>query len=186
MSGKEVKNGDLLLAEPFMWDPHFKKSVVFICEHHEAGTIGFILNKPVGMSVHDLLSISDRFEAEVFYGGPVQTDTIHYLHTKGDIIDNAVEVASGVYWGGDFETLKFCIENQLILPDEIKFFVGYSGWGEKQLEEEMEINSWLLTESDRNYIFSGPESSVQLWSRVLKNVGGHWEIIAEMGNPTYN
>ena len=74
----------------------------------------------------------------------------------------------------------------MILPDEIKFFVGYSGWGEKQLEEEMEINSWLLTESDRNYIFSGPESSVQLWSRVLKNVGGHWEIIAEMGNPTYN
>lgn len=173
-----VKGGQVLLAEPFMLDPYFRRAVVLLCEHHDQGSIGFILNKSIDMNVNELMTDFPEFEAEVFYGGPVQTDTLHYVHNVGDLLEDSVKVADGVWWGGDFDKLKFLIASELITSDNIRFFVGYSGWTGGQLEDEMEIGSWVPADMDANYLFK--TKYTQLWSKVMYNKGDLYEIISDM------
>lgn len=176
---KEIKAGQLLLAEPFMLDPNFKRSVVLLCEHeHERGSLGFILNKPLNMEITELIADFPEFTSEVFFGGPVATDTIHYLHTAGDLLEDSVEIYKGVYWGGSFEKLKFLIESKLVKNTDIRFYVGYSGWSELQLSEELALGSWVIADMDSNYMFRN--SDQELWKLVMSNKGNSYEVIAQM------
>lgn len=96
---KKISTGTILLAEPFMVDPNFKRSVVLLCDHSkEEGTVGFVLNKNLGLQVNELILDFPSFDAEVYYGGPVQTDSIHYIHNVGDLLDNSTKV--GIVIGG--------------------------------------------------------------------------------------
>jgi len=176
---QKIVKGNILLAEPFMIDVNFKRAVVLICDHtEEDGTVGFVLNKNLGLQIQDLIVEFPEFESEVFYGGPVQTDSIHYIHNVGDVLDNSTRVVDGVWWGGDFEKLKFLISSQLIKPENIRFFVGYSGWSPNQLDQEMKQGSWVISDMYANYLFkSNPDS---LWQQVMKNKGDRYEIIADM------
>ena len=178
MEENKLKNGDILLAEPFMVDPNFKRAVVLLCEHHDEGSIGFILNKPIKSKINELLSDFPEFEVPVYFGGPVQTDTIHYIHTRGDILDESQKVAEGIYWGGDYEKLKFLVTSKLILPDEIRFFVGYSGWTSEQLQDEISYGSWVLADLDSNYLFNSNNN--HLWNQVMENKGNVYSVIAQM------
>ncbi len=178
-SNTSIKPGKLLVAEPFMMDPNFKRSVVLLCEHNdEQGSLGFVLNKPLKINVEDLLGDFPEFDSEVYFGGPVATDTIHYIHDKGDILDNSVKIHNGVYWGGDFEQLKFLIKTKLIKEANIRFFVGYSGWTEHQLFEELEIGSWILADMDSNYLFH--HANENLWKQVMENKGSSFGVIAQI------
>lgn len=181
-----VKAGKLLIAEPFMEDPNFRRAVIQLCEHGSEGSVGFILNKGVGMQIHELLEGFPEMDAEVSYGGPVQTDTIHYLHDKGDLLEGSLFVAPGIYWGGDFEKLRFLIDTGGIQPANIRFFVGYSGWSAGQLKEEMGVHSWLLGDTDENYIFN-PKASPDLWRKTLEAKGDRYGVIGQMKNqPIWN
>lgn len=174
----EIKAGKILLAEPFMLDPNFKRTVVLICEHGDHGTTGFVLNKTLDIKVNELLPDFPESKAAVFVGGPVAVDSLHYLHNVGDMLDNSLEVCPGVYWGGDFEKLKFLMENGLIKDNNIKFFVGYSGWTEGQLIEEMQETSWIVEDMDANYLFK--IKPFVLWQTVLHNKGNTYTVIAQM------
>lgn len=171
--------GKLLVSEPFMMDGNFKRSVVLLCDHTvDDGTVGFILNKPIDMKIEELVGDFPEIEAQVYYGGPVANDTLHYVHNVGDILDNSIEVSNGVYWGGDFDKLKFLIKSGLIMPDNIRFFLGYSGWSSGQLEAEMEIGSWVIANMDPNYIFK--LSPKKLWEAILKNKGNVFSVISQV------
>lgn len=174
----KIKNGQVIVAEPFMLDPYFRRSVVLLCEHHEEGTIGFILNKNIDMGINDLMSDFPEFGAEVFYGGPVQTDTLHYIHNLGDLLDESVKVADGVWWGGDFEKLKFLITQGMVQPGNVRFFVGYSGWSSGQLDEELKYGSWVSADMDSNYIFRVKPS--RLWRQIMYNKGDIYEVLSDM------
>ena len=95
--------GILLIADPFLKDPNFKRSVIFLCEHQSEGSFGFLLNKTYEYSLKDLVNNADDLEIPVYFGGPVQTDTIHFLHQYPDLIEGGYPVTEGIYWGGDFE-----------------------------------------------------------------------------------
>ncbi len=179
MPKKEVKQSKVLLAEPFMLDPNFKRAVVLLCDHSKKeGSIGFILNKPLKMKIDELVEEFPEFDAEVHYGGPVSTDTIHYIHNIGDLLEDSVEVGRGVFWGGDFDKLKFLIESKLVHPKNVKFFVGYSGWTIGQLKNEMKIGSWVMADMDPNYVFKSPP--VKLWKEIMINKGNVYSVIAQM------
>ena len=179
MQSDMVQIGQLLIAEPFMLDPNFRRAVVLLCEHSgDDGTIGFILNKPLKMKLNEIIEEFPEFEAEIYFGGPVATDTIHYLHNVGDLLDESVEIVKGVHWGGNFEKLKFLIESQLILPKNIKFFVGYSGWSTGQLTDELDYGSWVLGDMHPNYAFKS--RSQLLWRQVLKNKGDSYSVISQI------
>lgn len=179
-----LKAGICLLADPFMMDPNFRRSVVLISDYQKEGAVGFILNKPITMNIDSLVNGFPEFESEVYYGGPMQTDTIHYIHTKGDLLEGSIEVLPGIFWGGDFAQLKALIENKLIGSNDIRFFVGYSGWSAGQLEAEMDIFSWLVAEGDPNYIFSDQDAA--LWKTVLEKEGDTYSVIAQMELPIWN
>lgn len=178
MVKQKIKSGTLLLADPFMLDVYFRRAVILVCDVHSEGTLGFILNKPLDVKITDIVSDFPEFDNLVYYGGPVQTDTVHFLHNLGDLIDDSIYVSNGVYWGGDFEKLKILIEKEIVKPEEIKFFVGYSGWSKGQLIEELDSGSWVVHEMDSNYLFK--TSSDNLWQTAMDHKGSNHAIIGQM------
>lgn len=182
---KDIKAGSVLLAEPFMRDNNFKRSAIVLCEHNDEGTLGFVMNKPLNMKINELIADFPEFDAEVFFGGPVQTDTIHYIHNVGDLLDDSVKVLDGVYWGGDFTKLKLLIDADLIQSANIRFFVGYTGWSTGQLWDELKLKSWVHTAMHANYLFKSKTS--HLWEEVMNHKGGVFQVIARMPNsPDWN
>ena len=167
---QKANTGNILIAEPFMVDPNFKRSVVLLCDHtKDEGTVGFVLNKPLGLRINELIIDFPQFDIEVYYGGPVQTDSIHYIHNVGGLLDNSTKVVDGVWWGGDFDKLKFLISSEMIKPHNIRFFVGYSGWSPGQLNEEMNFGSWVISDMFANYLFKSRPT--KLWKQVMNNKG---------------
>jgi putative transcriptional regulator len=178
-------SGKILIAEPFMQDQHFRGSVVFLCDHRQEGTFGLILNKPSKINVCDAVEDFPAIDSLLYYGGPVQPNTLHYLHRRGDLFDDCTEVKPGIYWGGDYEKLRFCIETSQISPSEIRFFSGYSGWEEDQLKTEMRDNSWIVTEGELEHIFH--ENPGELWRTVLRSMGDRYRVISNFPeNPSLN
>jgi len=178
MTELKINRGKVLLAEPFMVDSNFKRTVVLMCEHEDDGSLGFILNRSLDMQINDLIANFPKINATVFYGGPVQTDTIHYVHNAGELLEDSQEIGEGLYWGGNFEQLKVLISEGVILPKDIQFFVGYSGWSPDQLTEEMNMGSWVVADLDKNYLFKRKE--IDLWQEVMLQKGDAFTVIAQM------
>jgi putative transcriptional regulator len=174
-----ISKGNILLAEPFMMGPHFKNAVVLITEHNEEhGTVGFIINKSLNLSMEQAVDEFPEISMDLLYGGPVQTDTLHYIHTYGDILDDSVHISGNLYWGGNFTKLKALINQKLINSNGIRFFLGYSGWSPGQLREEYEEGTWILSNIDANYIFNTDLSRV--WPRAVADLGKEFTVIARM------
>jgi putative transcriptional regulator len=172
----EPASGILLLAEPFLKDPSFMRSVVLICKHDaEEGTFGFALNKKLHTTLNEMIADIDNCALPVYIGGPVQTDTIHYIHQYPQYFSDAVKIADNVYWGGNFETMKTLIKNGTLDTNKIKFFLGYSGWSKGQLEEEILENSWITTEADKTLVFETPATEV--WNASLTKLGGKYKMM---------
>jgi putative transcriptional regulator len=167
--------GMLLVAEPFLKDPNFKRTVVLICEHQDTGSFGFVLNRDYKYTLEELIPDLAGMDLPVNYGGPVQEDTLHFLHQYPALIPGGFEVADGIFWGGDFEMAIQLIREQKIDPDKIRFFIGYSGWTGGQLEEELKENSWLLTPALSKLVFH--QKMEEIWKDSLRNMGGDYEIM---------
>lgn len=182
----EPKSGSLLLSEPFMLDPNFKRSVILLTECTEEGSIGYILNNKSEFLLKDILPEFPDTNFPIYIGGPVGNDTLHFIHSCNDLMNSGVEIHEGVFWGGNFETLKLLIENQQIGEDEIKFFVGYSGWGENQLQSELQQNSWLVT-NKYNPAIPFLDNEENLWKEVVVALGPKYAHIANFPeNPMWN
>lgn len=167
--------GTLLIANPFLKDPNFSRTVIFLCEHEDNGTFGFVLNKLFSRKLNDLVPELENFDYPVYQGGPVQADTLHFIHQEPELISGGQEIFEGVYWGGNFETLQIRLKNNEIDLDKIRFFIGYSGWGEGQLDEEMKSDSWLTVSATRKLIFNTPPENV--WKDSLNHLGGDYKMM---------
>ena len=167
-----------------MLDSYFKRAVILLTDHSaDEGSVGFILNKPLQVDINDLIDDFPEIQAPVYFGGPVSQETLQYIHDMGDILDESIKVSPGVYWGGNYDRLKFLITSKLIQPHNIKFFVGYSGWSPGQLHDEMEYGSWVLAHMDANYAFKTQYH--EMWSQVMKNKGGNYSVIGEMPDTAF-
>lgn len=178
--------GKLLISEPFLNDPNFKRSVVLMADHGLEGTLGFILNQPSQLLLKDL--VPDLWQAAypVFIGGPVEVDTVHFIHRCYDKLNSGEEIAKGIYWGGNFETLKILVNNNSIDENEVKFFLGYSGWSKTQLKEELEENTWIVSDQyHQDLIFSNNEE--KLWREVIINLGPKYAHVSNFpSDPSLN
>lgn len=173
---KFLQKGVLLLAAPFMQDPNFKRSVVLLTEHSESGSVGFIVNKPTILTLNEALKDFPPFEAKVFVGGPVQPETLHFIHRSPKLKQETMPIGPGIWWGGNYEELKFLAEAGEIKPEEVRFFLGYSGWSENQLAEEIKKKSWILSNSKPDFTFTTDTES--LWKEVLNSMGKKFGRIA--------
>jgi putative transcriptional regulator len=168
----DIKPGSILIADPFLKDPNFKRTVIFICEHQQEGSFGFVLNKEYDQYLGDLFEdlVDNKFP--VYFGGPVQLDTIHFLHSCPHLISGGYEVADGIFWGGDFEEVVQLLKAGKLSSSDIRFFIGYSGWGEGQLLEEMEQKSWITSDATQDLVFVDDVN--ETWKMALRNLGGEY------------
>jgi putative transcriptional regulator len=177
--------GRVLISEPFLTDIYFKRSVVLITEHSNEGTIGFVLNKPVNLTVNEAIEDIPDTDVCVSLGGPVNTNSIHYLHKYGKDIPNSVEVLDGIYWGGDFGEIKTIVKKRGIRSSEIRFFLGYSGWSAGQLENELTEDFWIVARINPSLIMKGIDKDI--WKTILRDLGGNYKIWADSpSNPSMN
>jgi putative transcriptional regulator len=170
-----LEPGILLIADPFLKDPNFKRTVVFLCEHQDEGSFGFVLNRHYEYTLDELVTGLDDLKIPVFYGGPVQIDTIHFLHQYPDLIPGGYEIVDGIFWGGDFETAISLIRNKEVDLQRIRFYIGYSGWGSGQLSDELKEKSWLTVQANRKIIFH--RETNEIWKDSLRLLGGEYEMM---------
>ncbi len=171
------EKGDLIISEPFLPDPNFERSVILICEHDENGSFGFVLNQLSNLKLEEMISETGNCSSNLFVGGPVQQDTIHMIHRCPDLIENSQAVSDGIWWGGDFEKTLFLLNTDQISKADIKFFMGYSGWSEGQLEEEIEAKSWIVYREPSSEQVFDLDPNV-LWRKILNDKGGKFRIFS--------
>ena len=169
--------GKLLISEPFLFDPNFRRSVILLCEHSDNGSVGFVLNRKLDIKLGDVLEgVFTILDIPLFLGGPVQNNTLHFVHNIDALIGSAEQIGENIYWGGDFEILKEILANNTIEPDKIRFFLGYSGWGGGQLEDEIVEKSWIVTGANDEIVFQYDND--EMWKSILKNKGGKYKFLS--------
>lgn len=158
----------MLIAEPGLIDQYFKRAVILLVEHNDQGTIGYVLNNIIDVKLNELIPDFPDIKVVTSIGGPVSPNSIHFIHTVGHLIPNTNEVTDGLFWGGDFDAVKKLIEQGKLTSRQIRFFVGYSGWGKDQLANELKENSWVVSELDMVQIMAGKDD---LWNRAVMQMG---------------
>lgn len=181
----KVAKGKCLISEPFSPDSFFGRAVVLITEHDETdGTIGYILNKPIEVPFNELFPDMPPFTSLCFIGGPVNPETVHFIHTRPDLFPDSHPVLDNIYWGGNFEQLKELIKEQAIQPREIRFFLGYSGWAPHQLKQEIEDKYWVVSDIEPKTVMN---ADCNTWKDILLKMGDSYALWAKSPvNPGMN
>ena len=176
----EPQKGRLLITEPFMENDYFHRSVILLCEHNEDGSFGFVLNNysDVKLSEFENMDIGpnpDRFRISI--GGPVSAKNLYYIHTLGAQFPDSIHVINDIYAGGDFELLKQMIREGKVAENQVRFFLGYSGWIEKQLNGELKQNSWLVGEIQNSADVMNTDYD-NIWKDYMEKQGGKYKAFA--------
>lgn len=167
--------GILLIAEPFLKDTNFMRTVVLLCDHQEEGSIGLVLNKHIAHTLDEIVPELEGIKIPVFFGGPVQADTLHFLHVCPDQIPGSQEVTDGIYWGGDFGIVKDLLRKNKLSHRNIRFYIGYSGWGSNQLNEELKGKSWITAMAKQDLVFN--YDTEDIWKESLRLLGGDYSLM---------
>lgn len=185
MISEKIKKGNLLVAEPsILMDPSFNRSIILLTSHDEEGSVGFILNKPSSYLLKDLVFELDA-DFRVFHGGPVENDNLYFIHTIPHLIPDAIQIDKNLYWGGNYQAVFSYLNQGIIKKNEIRFFLGYSGWTEDQLEMEIKQKTWLVLENNYPNIFNIKDASG--WKEKLLEMGGDYRFWANSPeDPTMN
>ncbi len=185
MESTEIKKGKLLIAEPsILNDRSFNRTVILLSEHNDEGSIGFIMNKPSNYILSDLLP-EIASDLTIYKGGPVSNENLYFVHRVPQLIPDSLEIADGIFWGGDFEVVQELLLNNNLKNDDIRFFLGYSGWSKDQLQDELETTSWMVIENQYQNIFEISDTS--FWKDQLMRLGGEYRIWANAPeNPSLN
>ena len=167
----EINAGTILISKPFMEDKRFEKTVILISEHNENGTIGFILNKKQSIDIRDISTLLRDEKIMINQGGPVDKDSLFFVHKHPDLINNCIKIKDGYFWGGDIDDVIHGINRNEIKGNEILFFIGYSGWKKNQLKEEVEEGSWIIYNTHLELL-----EKVINWSALLIKINKEFEV----------
>lgn len=172
--------GKLLIAHPLLNDGFFNRSVIYLTSHNEEGAFGFCLNFKTQFMLRDFRPQVNKGNFPIYEGGPVAKNQLFFLHTLGHNIGDALHIKDNLFFGGDFNELLHQIEHGKVKSHEVKFFVGYSGWSEGQLENEIERGHWLLQEPVGSDFLNA--SSEELWGAELSQVKSSYRIFADFAS----
>lgn len=171
--------GSLLVAKPTVQDYMFGRTVIMVVDHDsENGTMGLIVNKLSGLLLHDVLpdAASLGIDIPLYVGGPVHTDMLFILHTLGEqLIPDSLQVARGLYFGGDYDAMKAYIADGGSVEGRVKFILGYSGWEGGQLESEIERHDWaVLKRMETGQVMLAEEDA--LWREAVAQFGDKYHL----------
>lgn len=158
--------GHFLVASSYLADPNFVKTVVLLVQHNEEGAFGVVLNRPADSTVQDLWEKVSEVPCDndqpVHLGGPV-AGPLMAVHADRSAAE--IEIVPGVYFAAQRENLERILQQA---EHPYRLFVGHSGWGAGQLENELEQGAWLSTPASAEYVFA-PDPD--LWKKVTHQVG---------------
>tara|TARA_B100000941_G_C28461452_1_gene530993 strand:- start:591 stop:1142 length:552 start_codon:yes stop_codon:yes gene_type:complete len=168
----KIKKGSLIIAKPTIIDDDiFNRSVILLSEHNKNESVGFILNKKINLKVSNLFP-DIKIDFDLFFGGPVKTNNIFFIYHNNKKINQSVKINHYLSCGGDINQVVGLINEKKISKNEIKFFLGYSGWSKKQLYNEIDTDSWIVKEEyNSNIICSNPK---EMWRKILNSIGGEF------------
>lgn len=167
--------GTLLLAEPFMQEPLFGRSVILICHHDEQGSFGLILNKPAENPFSEEDQDHPLVRFPFFSGGPVESNSMFYIHNLATLPE-AVPIKDGIFWQGDYQALLEAIEENNFRPDNGRIMVGYAGWSEGQLEMELDREDWMVYNGSISGILALEAN--QMWKKLLEKMGPYYRMLS--------
>jgi len=166
--------GKILISEPFMYDYYFKRAVILLAEHNEDGSFGVIINKPMAVDFGEVIKDFPDYKTKIYLGGPVKTDSLFFIHTLGEAIDDSMPIVEGLYWGGDIDQVKEMILLKQANDSNLKFYIGYSGWMPKQLDTELKRDSWAVSTINSDLVMKS--DSDNLWKNSLLKLGGDYKM----------
>ena len=178
------QKGRILIAEPFLPGSYFNRSIIFLVEHNAQGSVGFILNKKVDFDIEHFSEEFPKYKGEIFLGGPVNIESLYYIHSLGNAIPNSIHISDNLYWGGNVNVLKQMVDQEVANEKNVRFFLGYSGWDKGQLSDELTDDSWLVSDISPSMVLA---PAPQLWKHMVRKQGGKyilWENFPE--NPGMN
>jgi putative transcriptional regulator len=150
--------GKFISSTPALDDTDFEKAIIFIIEDNEKGATGFIINKLFHRALNRLVEFQQSIPFPLYAGGPVGQEGIFFLHRRPDIIEGGKHIAASIYLGGNIQQAIAAVNQHIIKGSDIKLFIGYCGWDDGQLNEELEEGSWLpLATSVEKIFFSDDE-----------------------------
>ncbi len=176
-----MRPGTLLISQPFLGDPNFARSVILLCrDEPDDGSFGLVLNRLTSLTLGDVLDLPPAASAAaadlpLYVGGPVEPNTLHYLHRRADL-PGATNLGQEVYWGGNFELLLGLLVSGAVAGDEVRLFAGYSGWSAGQLAGEMQGQSWIRHSESAGKVFT--LASDAFWREILREKGGRFKVLA--------
>lgn len=169
-----IAPGSLLVAEPFLTEEYFNHGVITLVDYSaDEGALGLVMNNPTGHMLDEFIDgVSEKSNVPVFCGGPIGPDRMVFMHTLGDkVFEGAQEFAPGLYLGGDFDAAVDYVNSGYPLDGAIRFFIGYSGWDAGQLNDELDNETWAVTDAPANLsiLLSGSDDSY--WHRFVRRMG---------------
>lgn len=170
------RQGSLLVSAPFLKDYHFARSVVLMVEHNDEGSMGIVMNKNFSnlMTLNELVpELASIPPIPLYKGGPVGRDTLFYLHTFSYLKD-ALPLGNGLYVNGDFEQMKRYILAGGETQGMVRFFMGYAGWQRGQLTQEIEANTWMVSNDSQVDLLN--MYLRDLWKESLCDMGGKYAV----------
>ena len=168
-----MKAGKLLVATPsVIGDFNFHRSVIMLTNSKKSGSFGFILNKKLQYTLGEVLEDVNS-EFPLYFGGPVEQDNLFYIHTLGDKISNSISISKKLYWSGDFKSVCNLLSSGELTQENIRFFLGYCGWSQGQLESEIKEKSWEPFEVKSIFeLLKVP--GVEMWRKCMIALGGDY------------
>ena len=169
---KNYEKGSLLIANPVLPDPNFSRTVILLCDHDEQGSFGLVINRSTQLKAPDLflnINILKSYNEKIYLGGPVSQSMVFFLCRSPSAAGKLDEICSGVYLGSNLETLESLYSSLENPEQDIRFYLGYSGWSGGQLAEEMEQNSWLVQIANEQFIFLDSENLI--WPQAVNSLG---------------
>ncbi len=176
MSEQSIKTeqslrGHFLIATPYLGDPQFHGGVIYMCEHSEDGALGLMVNRPLEVTLGEILNQldmdSDGVTDPVYSGGPVQIERGFVLHDSSAHWQNTASIDDSVQLTTSRDILTAIAASEG--PGHYLVMLGYAGWGEGQLEAELASNAWLTCPATPDLLFDTPWT--QRYSAVLKRIG---------------
>ena len=164
--------GNILIASPnLLFDSFFSKTIILIVDQTQDGYTGFILNKPLKIKIKEVKNF------KIFSGGPVSNDNLYFIYRTEKPIKGSLKIKDDFYWGGDIDKVFKLIEKEIIDNNDIRFFIGYSGWDHNQLKNEIKNKSWIVGDNNSGSILK--ISNQKHWKNEMKKLGGEYLLWSE-------
>jgi len=185
-NNKRPQVGSVLISDPFLDEDYFRRSVILLCEYNEGGTFGFVLNNYLDVDLHEIDDTFPDIKARISVGGPVETQSLFFIHTFGKRISGSIAINSELSFGGDYEEIREILETEKSVRNNIRFFLGYSGWGKDQLKAELNENSWIVANNIKSSEILD-SSNDHFWNYCLEKQGERFKTISRFPmNPNDN